>query len=830
MTTRHDGDGHRTDRRSARSRRHQQRRVVPYAEPNPSPPATTSIDATPRHATTQQPDYSPMTSSSDDPLFFAERGVAQSNSASLGVAQHTSNNLPAIREPMPLELQGRPALEATAVFRQGMPAPVYTSEVTDQLEEGLAERTAPAVFQILSDWHVWPLVVVWPNTALGWGVQATEPLHPWIAGGFFAASGVAAAVPAIVYIRHGDENSDPKILGTFAGAAGTFATLATAMGAGFSFVSVMVSGVATAVTFRLWFGWRRAKLEAQRGFLIDYEEARTPKSIHITGGAQPQGLPPGPGGGLASHEELLVRRAFEGMHIDLSDLHSFERLDNSNFRITAALAPGRGVSPESVISRKDVLRNALGANQVLVQRTRRGHEVRLTIRYGDIDPHAETINFPGITVRTIKEPIPLGPAVTGEMSLLSLDGNQTVVGGTTNNGKSGLVNVIATSVVGMEDALLVLIDRKPGRPELGIYEPVAYAFAEDTLESAALVLEALVWVIKVRGAKLKRLREASGKPVRKWDTKADGPALVLMLDEMAELFRGLKNVNIREVKNKVLKRALANMVNNLLTILQVGRAYEVVGVIATQKPSSLASGGVKDGIDQCQNRISVGTTSPRLTNIILGEGKHGDGFRATELDAAGKFLMVSLAESVPVERKAYWVSDEQIAEIVEEYADNRPELDEDSDRVFQAIMAMLEPQMTGPTGPDGGPDGSGFDDDDDEPGVNLGSFDVTSLGRRLRVVQSTYYPNGTEVLAEHVPLWELLAKFGPAGADTKQLAAAAQTARHTNYSLSWVRNVLSVWREAGSVVCEREGQGWRYWRQDALEPQVQDRVEAKEGA
>ncbi len=47
-----------------------------------------------------------------------------------------------------------------------------------------------------------------------------------------------------------------------------------------------------------------------------------------------------------------------------------------------------------------------------------------------------------------------------------------------------------------------------------------------------------------------------------------------------------------------------------------------------------------------------------------------------------------------------------------------------------------------------------------------------------------------------------------------ELTAAAARAEHDVSSLAWVRDRCKEWREAGYVVFDKEGQDYRYWRDD----------------
>jgi hypothetical protein len=687
--------------------------------------------------------------------------------------------------------------------------------LADQLTPGLADRTGWSFFQWMQDRHLIPAVGVLAGDVCGWGAAATEPMHPWF-GAVFLGFGIIGSLAYVAIHTIRAINGEEGPLSPGAHAVGLFGTWGAAFGTacitGLSFLSAGVTLPFAAGSFYAWFQNRHSRLQDQRDFLVGQTAAATPAVVGMPGGgiAAPAAALPGK---VLSHEESLVWKAFEGdgdqikgIGVKLTDVYGFERINESSFRITVRLAAAKGVGPDAIIARRDEVRSALGANQIIAQRTRNGNEVRLTVRYGEIDELAENIPFPGITVHSIKEPIPLGPSATGETTYLPLHRNHTVIGGTTNNGKSGVVNVIAVQVMAMDDALLILLDNKPGALELGIYEEAAYASA-DSFEKAALILEAMVAVINTRGAILKRKRQESGQSERSWDT-SDGPALVGIIDEIAELFRKQSQTDLKKYANPVLRRAVAGMSTNYVRIMQVGRAYDVVIEVATQKPDALATGGIKSGTDQAQNRICVPTVGPRLTNIVLYDGAHGDNFRANELDTPGKFYMVTLRERVPVERKAFWLTDERIAQYVEEYKDEQPQLDEESDAAFQAIMNGVEPEITTPPPFDGGPDGSGEEPVD---AVNDTPARGGTGGWVPRLVSK--YPDDSEIEAKHLPYWELLATFGDRGTLVSELWIAGKRAGHDR-SLAWVRDLCAQWRTAGYVVSEQQGRDFRYWRDD----------------
>lgn len=687
------------------------------------------------------------------------------------------------------------------------PFPDLPAHIAEQIVPGLADRTGWALFQWMQDRHLIPVAGVLAGVGCGWGAAATEPNHPWF-GGVGVALGIGGVLTygGVHLIGALNSNEDIPVGVHIIGIGGVALTaFGVACITGLSFLSAGVTVLPLAAGYWAWFANRQSKIAGQRQFIVDYTTASTPAIVPMPGyaAAAPavENVIPGQ---VLSHEETVVRRAFDGMGIALMDVYGFERIDNDSFAVTVVFAPASNVSPEAVIARKDILGSALGARQVIALTTQRGHELRLTVRYGEIDPLADDIAFPGPVVTSIREPIPIGESSDSTCSGLTLLGVHTIVGGATGGGKSVLVKVLVASIAKMNNAALWLFDLKPGRIELGIFEPIADRSAR-SLADAALMFDALIAVAKARGEYLASLRDETGKPVEKWDPDIHGPVIIVLIDELAELVRQGKKVRQGEYPERVMQ-SIKWVMTNFETVAQVYRALGIQLVVATQSPSSaVTSGQGKDAIDQFQNLVCVQTAKVSQTNIILGQGAHGDGFRAnTDLYVPGMFYMKSPGMSVPVRHKAYRITNEQIVEIVNEYADKRPRLDDLSAEAAAAVLGKVgETPCTTPP-----PGGGGR-------GADVYDIPAPAAGRaNLRAVPT--YPDGAVVLEKHRPLWSLLdsVQFRRDGATVGQLQAAAARAGHENSSLAWVRDRCKEWREAEVVVWEREGQDIRYWRDD----------------
>jgi S-DNA-T family DNA segregation ATPase FtsK/SpoIIIE len=89
---------------------------------------------------------------------------------------------------------------------------------------------------------------------------------------------------------------------------------------------------------------------------------------------------------------------------------------------------------------------------------------------------------------------------------------------------------------------------------------------------------------------------------RKWEPTPDEPALVVLVDELAEL----------DAEGLALLERLARL----------GRAAGIILVTVTQRPSAAALGGL-DARTQMTARIALGVVEARDAELILGAGRYG---------------------------------------------------------------------------------------------------------------------------------------------------------------------------------------------------------------
>jgi hypothetical protein len=281
-----------------------------------------------------------------------------------------------------------------------------------------------------------------------------------------------------------------------------------------------------------------------------------------------------------------------------------------------------------------------------------------------------TVEWPGARPGlSITDPIPLS-----DRTAINLVGGHVLIGGGTDAGKSNLVHIVACTVITRGNARLLGIDMKPGAVELGIYRKAGARIASTKADA----LDLLRWVRDEgirRGEAMGATIHDEGTLTRSWTaTEAEGDEhLVLFIDELAEL------VDADPEAAKILK-----------SHTRLLRAMGITIVAATQSPSRAVFGGDTDGRGQYGTRICVATFEPIQTNLILGQGAHGGGWRADLLDGRGSFLIQSRQHRDPDPDRGYWMTDPVLAGHVNNWAVEAPTHRDAEPEVFARPESAFE--------------------------------------------------------------------------------------------------------------------------------------------
>jgi len=345
----------------------------------------------------------------------------------------------------------------------------------------------------------------------------------------------------------------------------------------------------------------------------------------------------------------------------------------------------RGQTIKEVTAKIPAIESGLGTfrNAVRVYPTPDDLANRCEIRVLNMDPHADSIPWPGPSVSSITQPIDLGLFEDASLCRVLFARLHGIFGGTTGSGKSGGLNVLIGNLVACRDVVIWAIDLKRGM-ELGPWQSCIDRLAT-TPEQAIALLRDAVAVLEARAALLAAARK------RGWPVSPAMPALIILIDEYAEL-----------------AEKAPGAMSDTDSIARLGRAVAVTLIAATQRPTqkAMGAGAVRSQMDL---RICFRVREPRDVDLILGQGMLKAGWDAHNLNAPGKFLVSAPGHDRPKRARAYLVTDEVVANTAAHYAEIRPVLDEESRRAIDSA------RWTRAESPESAPDQGNPEDAEETP-------------------------------------------------------------------------------------------------------------------
>jgi hypothetical protein len=219
------------------------------------------------------------------------------------------------------------------------------------------------------------------------------------------------------------------------------------------------------------------------------------------------------------------------------------------------------------------------------------------------------------------------------------------------------------------DVVIWGIDLKKGM-ELGPWASCIDRLAT-TPEEAETMLADAVAILESRAA----LLAARGQRV--WEPSPDMPALIILIDEYAEL--------VDEAPGAV---------RHADSVARRGRAVAVNLIAATQRPTqkAMGQGAVRSQMDV---RVCFRVRERKDVDLILGQGMLAAGWNAHTLNAPGKFLISAAEHDTPRRARAYLLTDQAVANTARWYAHLRPPLDEVSQQAVSEQWRGEPPEMPG---------------------------------------------------------------------------------------------------------------------------------------
>ena len=380
-------------------------------------------------------------------------------------------------------------------------------------------------------------------------------------------------------------------------------------------------------------------------------------------------------------------------------------------RYELQLAPGTKVSKVSAL--KDDLSYALATTEIRILAPIPGKQA-VGVEVPNLSPNLVTLGDIYDDLPQTASPLAvwLGKDISGNAVWTDLARMpHMLIAGTTGSGKSGCINTILTSILlraTPDEVRMILVD--PKRIELGYYESIPHLLTPvvSSPKQAAAALANVVAEMERRYEKLSILRARSlNEANRALRAKGEAPLpyLLVVIDELADLMM----ISPQDVEDAVIRLA------------QKSRAVGIHLVLATQRPSvDVITGMIKANVP---SRIAFAVSSQTDSRVIL------DGNGAESLLGQGDMLFKPLGTSRLQRLQGAYVSEEEVALVVEQCRAQRPqELDE----------SLLVPPEAEPSEEELG-DGE-FDPDEDplleraiEIVVQTQTASVSLIQRRLRV-------------------------------------------------------------------------------------------------
>jgi len=381
-------------------------------------------------------------------------------------------------------------------------------------------------------------------------------------------------------------------------------------------------------------------------------------------------------------------------------------------RYELQLAPGTKVA--KVAALKDDLSYALATTEIRILAPIPGKQA-VGVELPNLSPNL-------VTLGDIFEPLPataspvsvwLGKDISGAAVWTDLARMpHLLIAGTTGSGKSGCLNALLTSVLlraTPDDVRLILID--PKRIELSHFESVPHLLTPvvSSPKEASAVLANCLAEMERRYERLSSVRARNiSEANRAFRQRGEAtlPYVLVVIDELADLMM----VAPQAVEDAVIRLA------------QKSRAVGIHLVLATQRPSvDVITGMIKANVP---SRIAFAVSSQTDSRVILDQGG------AESLLGQGDMLFKPLGTSRLQRVQGAYVSEEEIALVVEQTRQREQELDE----------SYLElPEVFAEPG-EGSDEHGEFDPDDDplldkaiEIVIQTQTASVSLLQRRLRV-------------------------------------------------------------------------------------------------
>jgi S-DNA-T family DNA segregation ATPase FtsK/SpoIIIE len=380
-------------------------------------------------------------------------------------------------------------------------------------------------------------------------------------------------------------------------------------------------------------------------------------------------------------------------------------------RYELQLAPGTKVS--KVAALKDDLSYALATTEIRILAPIPGKQA-VGVELPNLSPNLVTLGdiFDDLPATASPLSVWLGKDISGAAVWTDLARMpHLLIAGTTGSGKSGCINALLTSILlrsTPDEVRMILID--PKRIELNHYESIPHLLTPvvSSPKEASAVLANCTAEMERRYERLASVRARNlNEANRAFRQRGEStlPYLLVVIDELADLMM----VAPQAVEDAVIRLA------------QKSRAVGIHLVLATQRPSvDVITGMIKANVP---SRIAFAVSSMTDSRVILDTGG------AESLLGQGDMLFKPLGTSRLQRVQGAYVSEEEIALVVEQTKQREQELDEGFLEAPQVFAEEADDDAHGEFDPDDDP----LLDKAIEIVVQTQTASVSLIQRRLRV-------------------------------------------------------------------------------------------------
>jgi DNA segregation ATPase FtsK/SpoIIIE, S-DNA-T family len=381
-------------------------------------------------------------------------------------------------------------------------------------------------------------------------------------------------------------------------------------------------------------------------------------------------------------------------------------------RFELQLAPGTKVA--KVAALKDDLSYALATTEIRILAPIPGKQA-VGVELPNLSPNLVTLGdiFDDLPATASPLAVWIGKDISGSAVWTDLARMpHLLIAGTTGSGKSGCINTLLTSILlraTPDEVRMILID--PKRIELNHYESIPHLLTPvvSSPKEASAVLANCLAEMERRYERLATVRARNlNEANRAFRQRGEPtiPYLLVVIDELADLMM----VAPQAVEDAVIRLA------------QKSRAVGIHLVLATQRPSvDVITGMIKANVP---SRIAFAVSSQTDSRVILDTGG------AESLLGQGDMLFKPLGTSRLQRVQGAYVSEEEIALVVEQTRQREQELDEG---YLELPEVFADPDADGDDHGDFDPDDDPLLDKAIEIVVQTQTASVSLLQRRLRV-------------------------------------------------------------------------------------------------